>query len=106
MWRRGVTKGMLENGSITEASLTHVDMFDADVSLLEHLPISAPDEAIFQAPLHDIDWLHQEVTVYGRRHLQPRLTARYADPGKVFLFGGHDARGALDRFAELAAIGS
>src|SRR5690349_959212 len=63
-------------------------MPDADVSFLDHLEMPQDDRHIFEKLRADTPWLHEEVFVWGRRHLQPRLTAWYGDPGKSYTYSG------------------
>ena len=36
----------------------------------------------------ELDWRQQEITLFGRRVLQPRLTAWYGDPGTAYSYSG------------------
>jgi alkylated DNA repair dioxygenase AlkB len=63
-----------------------ISMIDADVSFLTRLPTHLSDEAIFDALFRDTKWLHEEVTVWGKKYLQPRLTAWYGDPGRSYTY--------------------
>ena len=36
----------------------------------------------------ELDWSQQEIRLFGRRVMQPRLTAWYGDPGAVYTYSG------------------
>jgi alkylated DNA repair dioxygenase AlkB len=44
---------------------------------------SIRDELICETP-----WRRESITVWGKRHLQPRLVAWYGDPGHVYTYSG------------------
>jgi alkylated DNA repair dioxygenase AlkB len=72
----------------SDVSFTRVPMPDADVQFLTRLPMPQPDERIFEQLLSETKWLHEEVVVWGKKHLQPRLTAWHGDPGKSYTYSG------------------
>jgi alkylated DNA repair dioxygenase AlkB len=43
-------------------------------------------DSLFQELLKDIPWQQDEITVYGKKHLQPRLTALYGNEGKPYSY--------------------
>jgi alkylated DNA repair dioxygenase AlkB len=47
-----------------------------------------PDKAnaYFQLLLHNIQWKQEEIVVFGKKHLEPRLTAWYADEGTHYAY--------------------
>ena len=63
-------------------------MADADVSILRDLQTHAPHELIFDKLLHDTKWQQREMNMYGRKVLQPRLTAWYGDPERSYVYSG------------------
>ena len=63
-------------------------MVGADVSILRDLDTHAPHEAIFQKLLRDSKWQQREMNMYGRKVLQPRLTAWYGDPDRSYVYSG------------------
>jgi alkylated DNA repair dioxygenase AlkB len=72
----------------SELRLEPVRMPDSDVSFMVHFPMPMADVDIFKNLYFNTTWLHEEVVVYGKRHLQPRLTAWYGDPGKSYTYSG------------------
>jgi alkylated DNA repair dioxygenase AlkB len=72
----------------TDAQLMPILLEDADLSFMTRLPIDLPDAEIFSRLLGETDWRHEEVTVWGKRHLQPRLTAWHGDPEMTYRYAG------------------
>jgi len=79
---------MMEDLFASDVRFTPVQMDDADVSFMTHLPMDTSDEEIFHKLFEDTIWRHEHVVVWGKRHLQPRLTAWYGDPGKSYTYSG------------------
>lgn len=63
-------------------------MPDADVSILRDLDTHASHRVIFNTLLRDSKWQQREMNIYGKRVLQPRLTAWYGDPGRTYVYSG------------------
>jgi alkylated DNA repair dioxygenase AlkB len=61
---------------------------EADVSILRDLDTHAPHEAIFEQLLRDSKWQQREMNMYGKKVLQPRLTAWYGDPERTYNYSG------------------
>lgn len=49
---------------------------------------AAEADAAFAALMAETPWRHQEIFVYGRKVLQPRLTAWYGDAGARYAYSG------------------
>lgn len=49
---------------------------------------AAEADAILACLWKELEWRHQEITLFGRRVLQPRLTAWYGDPGAIYSYSG------------------
>jgi alkylated DNA repair dioxygenase AlkB len=79
---------MMEDLFASDLRMQSLQIPDADVSFLVRFPFPMTDDDIFRYLNEDTVWLHEEVTVYGKRHLQPRLTAWYGDPGKSYTYSG------------------
>jgi alkylated DNA repair dioxygenase AlkB len=45
-------------------------------------------ERLFRQLHQDVDWEQQEISVYGKTHLQPRLVAWYGDAGASYTYSG------------------
>lgn len=65
-----------------------IPMTDADVSILRDLDTHAPYDLIFYRLLEQTKWQQREMNMYGRKVLQPRLTAWYGDPSRTYVYSG------------------
>jgi alkylated DNA repair dioxygenase AlkB len=65
-----------------------LDLDDAEVSLLDDA--FADEEAceLFRELRHGIEWRQEEVVIFGRRRLVPRLVAWHGDPGARYTYSG------------------
>lgn len=72
----------------SDLTFTSIRMPDADVSYLQHLPMPQADDKIFEKLMSETKWLHEKIVVWGKQHLQPRLTAWYGDPGRSYTYSG------------------
>ena len=68
--------------------LTRVDLPDSDVVIRKYLDLPCGTRQAFKSILQDTPWRAEEVFVWGKRHLQPRLVAWYGDPGKSYHYSG------------------
>jgi alkylated DNA repair dioxygenase AlkB len=64
-----------------EASLQAIPIEDGELALLHRLPLPLSNAEVFARLLSETDWRHDSVVVYGKRHLQPRLTAWHGEAG-------------------------
>lgn len=70
------------------AELERILMPDADVAYLDRLPLGQSDTLILRQLIAEVPWRSEEVVMWGRRMLQPRLTAWYGDPGARYAYSG------------------
>ena len=68
----------------TPGRLTPVPIDDGDLALLAQLPVSVSNAEVFARLLAETPWREESVVVYGKRHLQPRLTAWYGDASYTY----------------------
>jgi alkylated DNA repair dioxygenase AlkB len=61
---------------------------DADVSILRDLETHASHDIIFQRLLLETKWQQREMNIYGKKVMQPRLTAWYGDPERTYIYSG------------------
>ncbi len=52
---------------------------DADLTLWQRIDLGRDDRVLLQNLIRDCRWRQERVTVYGKSHLQPRLSAWYGD---------------------------
>lgn len=79
---------MIEDLFESDVRFTPIKMEDADVSFMKHMSFDMADMDVFRRLHEDTVWRHEHVVVWGKRHLQPRLTAWYGDPGKSYSYSG------------------
>jgi alkylated DNA repair dioxygenase AlkB len=60
----------------------------AKIWYLPHLPLKETHESLLRALIDETPWRTEEITVWGQRHLQPRLTAWYGDPESRYRYSG------------------
>jgi alkylated DNA repair dioxygenase AlkB len=62
-----------------------------DSALFEYHPHFLPEreaDRVFERLWRELDWSQREITLFGRRLMQPRLIAWYGDPGAVYSYSG------------------
>ena len=65
-----------------------LDMPDAEVIYFPHFFDCLDSDAFFASLYHDVVWQHDAITVFGKTHMQPRLTAFYAQNDKPYRYSG------------------
>jgi alkylated DNA repair dioxygenase AlkB len=63
----------------TPGTLQPIPIQDGALALLNQLPLPWPNGEVFRRLLEETPWREETVLVYGKRYLQPRLTAWYGD---------------------------
>lgn len=59
---------------------------DAEIIYFPAFLSKEEDDSLFQELLKNTPWQQDEITVYGKKHLQPRLTALYGNEGKPYSY--------------------
>lgn len=72
----------------SDVRFSQIEMEDADVSFLVKFPFAMSDRDVFEKLNRETVWQHERVVVWGKSHLQPRLTAWYGDPGRSYTYSG------------------
>jgi alkylated DNA repair dioxygenase AlkB len=73
-----------------EPSLELLSIEDADISFAQHIELPAPADSLLRELIERTSWQSESITVWGKKHLQPRLTAWYGDAGKSYSYSGID----------------
>ncbi|UGQ46293.1 alpha-ketoglutarate-dependent dioxygenase AlkB family protein [Massilia endophytica] len=73
----------------TVNQLTPIPVEDGELAFLPQLPLALPNDEVLRLLLDETAWREEMITVWGKRHLQPRLSAwygeaRYTYSGKTF----------------------
>ena len=64
---------------LTDFEIERLPLVDADLQLWRRVDLGRPYEDLLQAIMDDTAWREEEITVYGKAYLQPRLSAWYGD---------------------------
>jgi alkylated DNA repair dioxygenase AlkB len=62
-----------------DAALSPLPLEDGELGWLAQLPLPGSNAEVSQRVILETDWREETVVVYGKRHLQPRLTAWHGD---------------------------
>jgi alkylated DNA repair dioxygenase AlkB len=65
-----------------------IPMPDAEVYYLPQLPLDRSPDAVMRHLTEEVPWRAEEITMFGIKMRQPRLTAWYGDPGCVYAYSG------------------
>ncbi|AWA29822.1 alpha-ketoglutarate-dependent dioxygenase AlkB [Flavobacterium magnum] len=61
---------------------------DAEIRYYPHVFTSERSHELMQQLLDDILWQRDDITLFGKTHPQPRLTALYGNEGKPYSYSG------------------
>jgi alkylated DNA repair dioxygenase AlkB len=67
-----------------EAGLQRIPIEDGELALLPQLPLPLSNAEVFERLLRETAWRHETIVVYGKRHLQPRLTAWHGEASYTY----------------------
>lgn len=65
-----------------------LDLPGADVTYLEHVDLGHTPGELMDRLVAETPWRSEEVVVWGKTHLQPRLIAWYGDLGRSYSYSG------------------
>ena len=68
----------------TPGTLLPIPIQDGALALLKQLALPWPNAEVFRRLLEETPWREETVLVYGKRYLQPRLTAWYGDASYTY----------------------
>ena len=68
--------------------LEQLPIFDAELYLLREIDLGLPEEQIVDRLIESTPWRQEEIKIYGRTCLQPRLSAWYASEGLDYRYSG------------------
>ena len=71
-----------------DTNLERLDVEDADISFAQSFALPAPAQDLLQSFVTTTPWRSESVTVWGKKHLQPRLIAWYGDPNQSYSYSG------------------
>jgi alkylated DNA repair dioxygenase AlkB len=68
----------------TPGTLLPIPIDDGQLALLRQLPLPWTNAEVLARLLHETPWRQESMVVYGKRHLQPRLTAWYGEASYTY----------------------
>jgi alkylated DNA repair dioxygenase AlkB len=66
------------------AGLEPIPLEDGELALMAQLSLPISNAEVFERLLRETDWRHDSVVVYGKRYLQPRLTAWHGEASYTY----------------------
>jgi alkylated DNA repair dioxygenase AlkB len=69
-----------------EATLERHIIEDGELLIARRFILPEKANAYFQLLLQNIEWKQEEIVVFGKKHLEPRLTAWYANQGTHYAY--------------------
>jgi alkylated DNA repair dioxygenase AlkB len=66
------------------AGLQPIPIDGGELALLAQLPLPISNAEVFARLVQETAWRHETVVVYGKRHLQPRLTAWHGEASYTY----------------------
>ncbi len=67
-------------------TLIPIPIRDGELAFLAQLPLPWPNDEVLRRLIVETNWREETVLVYGKRHLQPRLSAWHGD--KAYRYSG------------------
>jgi len=64
--------------------LMPIPIEDGELAMLTRMPLPASTDAVLAQLIRETPWRAETITVYGKRYLQPRLTAWYGEAGYTY----------------------
>ena len=68
--------------------MQHLPIVDAEVVLYKQVPLGQSYDNLFTELIEDTDWRQEELTIYGKKQLQPRLSAWYGSKEVIYSDSG------------------
>lgn len=72
----------------SDLSFERLPLQGAEVLLLRQLDLPRPAPMLLSELIRETPWRSEEITVWGKNRLQPRLTAWYGDEGQNYTYSG------------------
>ena len=64
----------------------NLNLPDSEIIYYPHFFDKKEADTIFEKLIHEIPWQQDNITIFGKTHLQPRLTAMFGDEGKGYSY--------------------
>ena len=66
-------------GLLNQLDFERLPLPDADLLFWQQVDLGRPYDSVLQELMDNTDWRQEEITVYGKSYLQPRLSAWHGD---------------------------
>ncbi len=86
-----MAQGLFDDTNLFSAGETNIVRYnlpDAELTLYEHFFDKETADDLYTTLLANTKWQQDNITIYGKTHLTPRLTAWYGDTSKSYTFSG------------------
>ena len=67
-----------------DASLVPIPIEDGELAMLARMPLPAASDSVLRQLIDETPWRAETIVVYGKRYLQPRLTAWYGEASYTY----------------------
>jgi len=71
-----------------DSAIEQLPIADADISLYQQVDLGQSYDDLLQELINDTVWRHEEITLYGKTHWQPRLSAWYGGKEINYCYSG------------------
>lgn len=85
-----ISNGTPEEQKCGQQELHRLPIADAEIYHLARLRLPEAPDFLLRKLIEQTPWRAEEITVWGKRHVQPRLTAWYGDAGSRYRYSGLD----------------
>jgi alkylated DNA repair dioxygenase AlkB len=72
--------------SLFQSEPIHFNLPDAEIIYFPNFLSNEEADSLFQELIKNTPWQQDQITVYGKKHLQPRLTALYGNEGMSYSY--------------------
>jgi alkylated DNA repair dioxygenase AlkB len=70
------------------SAIEHLPIADADISLYQQVDLGQSYDDLLLELINDTEWRQEEITLYGKTHWQPRLSAWYGGKEINYCYSG------------------
>lgn len=67
-----------------DTRLVPIPIEDGELAMLQRMPLPASPQDVFERLIHTTPWRADTIVVYGKRYLQPRLTAWFGEASYTY----------------------
>lgn len=79
---------MLETDFFAEGDLSPLPLDDAEILYTPELNLTLGKAEVLHRLIEETPWSQETITLFGKTHLQPRLTAWYGDDQAIYSYSG------------------